>query len=213
MHKKSIVLIITVIILILLIFLSINFFKFNKIYNKIKENYNITNFKYSEINNSNIGKNEIVRRDDTIICKVYSEENIHIFTFYYNGEDTYIFHEINKKYTKESGNSINGNKYLYKKLEFSEDDLGFLGKLKMFISTKISNEEKDGIESYHIVRKHENEKYEYYINSDDYLPISSDITSQYTDYEINTITNEDVKMPNIDEYEYKENIQEISMHK
>ena len=138
MHKKSIVLIITVIILILLIFLFINFFKFNKIYNKIKENYNITNFKYSEINNSNIGKNEIVRRDDTIICKVYSEENIHIFTFYYNGEDTYIFHEINKKYTKESGNSINGNKHLYKKLEFSEDDLGFLGKLKMFISTKIS---------------------------------------------------------------------------
>ena len=181
MHKKSIVLIITVIILILLIFLFINFFKFNKIYNKIKENYNITNFKYSEINNSNIGKNEIVRRDDTIICKVYSEENIHIFTFYYNGEDTYIFHEINKKYTKESGNS--------------------------------TNEEKDGIESYHIVRKHENEKYEYYINSDDYLPISSDITNQYTDYEINTITNEDVKMPNIDEYEYKENIQEISMHK
>ena len=199
MKKNFIPYVFIFIILILLIFILINFFNFNKIYTKINENYKITNFHYIRENNSN--RYDITRNNNLIILKIfsYTDDNlIHTFTFYTNGNENYVFNETNKTYNCSEQDQIGGLKFLYTGLEFNNTDLNLMEKLKLFFNTKIEKVNQNGISCYRITKKSSN--YDFYIDANNYLIVSPN-NNTCKDYQLNSITSEDITMPNLEEYQ------------
>mgnify|MGYP004617951187 CR=1 FL=1 len=199
MKKKIIPYVFIFIILILLIFILINFFNFNKIYTKINENYKITNFHYIRENNSN--RYDITRNNNLIILKIfsYTDDNvIPTFTFYTNGNENYVFNETNKTYNCSEQDQIGGLKFLYTGLEFNNTDLNLMEKLKLFFNTRIKKVNQNGISCYRITKKSSN--YDFYIDANNYLIVSSN-NDTCKDYQLNSITSEDITMPNLEEYQ------------
>ncbi len=198
MKKKIIPYVFIFIILILLIFILINFFNFNKIYTKINENYKITNFHYIRENNSI--RYDITRNNNLIILKIfsYTDDNlIHTFTFYTNGNENYVFNETNKTYSCSKQDQIGGLKFLYTGLEFNNTDLNLIEKLKLFFNTRIEKVNQNGISCYRITKKSSND---FYIDANNYLIVSSN-NDTCKDYQLNSITSEDITMPNLEEYQ------------
>ena len=199
MKKKFIPYVFIFIILILLIFILINFFNFNKIYKKISENYKITNFHYIRENNSL--RYDTTRNDNLSILKIFSYTNdklIHTFTFYTNGNENYVFNETNKTYSRSDHDQIGDLRFLYTGLEFNNTDLNLIEKLKLFFNTRIEKVNQNGISCYHITEKSLN--YDFYIDTNNYLIISSN-NDTCKDYQLNSITSEDITMPNLEEYQ------------
>lgn len=198
MKKKIILYVFIFIILILLIFILINFFNFNKIYTKINENYKITNFHYIRENNSI--RYDITRNNNLIILKIfsYTDDNlIHTFTFYTNENENYVFNETNKTYSCSKQDQIGGLKFLYTGLEFNNTDLNLIEKLKLFFNTRIEKVNQNGISCYRITKKSSND---FYIDANNYLIVSSN-NDTCKDYQLNSITSEDITMPNLEEYQ------------
>ena len=77
-------------------------------------------------------------------------------------------------------------------------------KLKKSLETKISKEEKNGKECYHIIQKYEEDgNVEFYIDSETYLLVySSEVT--FKNYKLNSITERDIEMPNLNNYTFLE---------
>lgn len=202
--KKKIIIII--ILLFIFIFCTIKFLTFNNIYNNMKKNYEITNFEVTK--NSNNYKYVITRKDNTIIYKTYSKNGndiIHTFTFYTDGVKNYVFDETNKTYKITEQDYIGDVKQLYSKLEFSNPNLTFFDKLKATFTTKISKVEKNGIKCYYIIQKYEdNQNFEYYINCENYLLVYANELN-YSDYKLNSITEENINIPILENYIFSEN--------
>ena len=199
MKKKIIPYVFIFIILILLIFILINFFNFNKIYTKINENYKITNFHYIRENNSI--RYDITRNNNLIILKIFSytgDNLIPTFTFYTNGNENYVFNETNKTYNCSEQDQIGGLKFLYTGLEFNNTDLNLMEKLKLFFNTRIEKVNQNEISCYRITKKSSN--YDFYIDANNYLIVSSN-NDTCKDYQLNSITSEDITMPNLEEYQ------------
>ena len=178
--------------------INITYIYFNKIYTKINENYKITNFHYIRENNSI--RYDITRNNNLIILKIfsYTDDNlIHTFTFYTNGNENYVFNETNKTYSCSKQDQIGGLKFLYTGLEFNNTDLNLIEKLKLFFNTRIEKVNQNGISCYRITKKSSND---FYIDANNYLIVSSN-NDTCKDYQLNSITSEDITMPNLEEYQ------------
>ncbi len=203
MKKKIILSILVLIILLAFVFILIKFFKFNKIYIGMNENYKITNFHY--IRESNSIRYDITRNDNIIILKTYSytdDSLIHTFTFYTNGSENYVFNETDKTYNTSEQDEIGSLKSLYTSLEFDNIDLNLIEKIKMFFNTSIEKVSQNGIDCYHITRNftNNNSTYDFYIDTNNYLVVLSN-NETCIDYQLNSITSEDIVMPNLEEYQ------------
>ncbi len=122
---------------------------------------------------------------------------IHTFTFYTNGNENYVFNETNKTYSCSKQDQIGGLKFLYTGLEFNNTDLNLIEKLKLFFNTRIEKVNQNGISCYRITKKSSND---FYIDANNYLIVSSN-NDTCKDYQLNSITSEDITMPNLEEYQ------------
>lgn len=205
-HKKIIIGLLVLIILLLIIIFTINFLKFNKIYVGMNENYKITNFHY--IRESDSIRYDITRNDNIIVLKTYSYTDsslIHTFTFYTNGSENYVFNETDKIYNISEQDEFGSLKFLYTSLEFDSADLILVEKIKMFFNTSIENENQNDTNCYHITKKFTNNNltYDFYIDTNNYLVVLSN-NETCGDYQLNSITSENVAMPNLEEYQLVE---------
>ena len=205
-HKKIIIGLLVLIILLLIIIFTINFLKFNKIYVGMNENYKIANFHY--IRESDSIRYDITRNDNIIVLKTYSytdDSLIHTFTFYTNGSENYVFNETDKTYSTSEQDEIGSLKFLYTSLEFDSADLNLVEKIKMFFNTNIEEGNQNDTNCYHITRKftNNNSTYDFYIDTNNYLVVLSN-NETCRDYQLNSITAEDVAMPNLEEYQLVE---------
>lgn len=169
----------------------------------MNENYKITNFHY--IRESNSIRYDITRNDNIIILKTYSytdDSLIHTFTFYTNGSENYVFNETDKTYNTSEQDEIGSLKSLYTSLEFDNIDLNLIEKIKMFFNTSIEKVSQNGIDCYHITRNftNNNSTYDFYIDTNNYLVVLSN-NETCIDYQLNSITSEDIVMPNLEEYQ------------
>lgn len=171
----------------------------------MRENYKITNFEVT-LYSKNAYKAILTRKDNIIKYKTYSknENNIeHTFTFYTDGKTNYAFNETNNTYNILKEDFIGSSRNLYSVVEFQNEDLTFFEKLKKSLKTQISKVEQNGRECYRIISQKDDEKIEFYIDSETYLLIySSEVT--FENYKLNTITERDVEMPDLNNYTFLE---------
>lgn len=203
--KKKIVLLVIIIIVVLCICYAIQFCKFNKIYNGMKNNYEINNFEYTS--ESATRKHIIDKKDNVVLQKSYDKKDnnlLHIFTIYYSDDKSYSFNETTKQYEVVDFENIVENTRLYSPFVFNNPNMNFFEKLKLAFITDISKVEKNGVECYYVKTQVDNNDIDFYINCENYLLVNvPDESLDYSNYKLNSVTDEDVKMPNIEEYTLK----------
>lgn len=204
--KKKIVFILTLILLLIIVVLSalffIKFYKVNKIINLMKVNSNKQNYSYKERNyiNSKISF-YILHYKTTVKCK---EETLNHNTInYYDLKNNIIYYFDNTEKSYLIRKLVDSNKEF---LEFPfyrylTSDFSFKNKLKLVFDWKIKDIEND---CYEITTK-ENYKVIFDKNIGIVLRVIS--LNQETkfdkgieDFKENSVTEEDVKLPDLTEY-------------
>lgn len=213
--KKKVLIIILVVVLVVLLFYILNFVRNVKVIreysSKLEEYQKLTNF-YSKTIYTNIDRNndcstnEVWKKDNIIISKETLSDGS-IRANYFNKDEKLMLMDMgeakkgfkNVEYTEDFGNMavLEDAKY------YIEDNLW--KDIEAAFTTKISNETIDG-KGY----------YKFYMSDDFYFivdkenmlkikEINGNKSIELVDYSIETVTDEDVKMPSIEDYDFQEN--------
>lgn len=208
MFKRILNLILVIMFIALLITVMIvsrNIMIFDRYTKKTTEYEQLTNFyaKYED----NYGTREIWRKDDVGLTKDTSQNGISIM--YVKGNESWTISDT----IKEDGTQTK----TAEKSNISEDEIkaflpsidttslnieeGFIGKLKAVFSIKISTENINGTLCYKFDLGQNNT---IYVNTTDFMKIKGTEdgeTIELKEYKLNSVEDEDVKMPNLEGYE------------
>ncbi len=209
MKKKIIVLIFIVLVLIILnILFFIKFYKVNKIISLMKVNNKKINYSYSIIINNN---SCLLKRSKNIIIQVLNENNSQ-FLNYYDFNENYVYNIIDKYriYYKRKIEKTDYSKNNFPLYEYLTIDYSFINKLKLVFEWKI---EDHGNDKYEITTK---DNYKVIFNKNTGLAESVTNASEkkrvyyiLEDYQENSVTDEDVVLPDLSEYTKVDNIEEL----
>lgn len=208
MFKRILNLILVIMFIALLITVMIvsrNMMIFNRYTKKTAEYEQLTNF-YAKYEDS-YGTREIWRKDNVGLTKDISENGTSIM--YVTDTESWTISDT----IGEDGTQIK----TAEKSNISEDEIkaflpsidttslnieeGFLGKLKAVFSIKISTEDVNGTLCYKFDLGQNNT---IYVNTTDFMKIKGTEdgeTIELKEYKLNSVEDEDVKMPNLEGYE------------
>lgn len=207
---KIIILSVIVILLILVILFSIKFCTVNSILNNMAENNNLSNLHITKNSRNSLTEAE---NDVETIVDIYLKDDNRLFVmngikWYVNYNDTaYIVIDEEKsvlenKYAKDYGRNV------FESFINDFDEISLKDKLKYCIDWKISNVEIENVKYYYI----EKENNQYWVNKDTFFIEKEIIVTSQTEHseetityvetkiEQNTVTDEQMKLPDFSEY-------------
>ena len=208
MFKRILNLILVIMFIALLITVMIvsrNMMIFNRYTKKTAEYEQLTNF-YAKYEDS-YGTREIWRKDNVGLTKDVSENGTSIMyvtdTESWTISDTTGEDGTQTKTAEKSNISDDEVKAFLPSIDTTSLNIeeGFLGKLKAVFSIKISTEDINGILCYKFDLGQNNI---IYVNTTDFMKIKGTEdgeTTELKEYELNSVEDEDVKMPNLEGYE------------
>lgn len=206
MSKKT-VKILLIILLILFVIFIINLGRKTYImakYNSVcEENSKITNFYKKSIENDEV-LIKTTRKDDVGIYKRMSDDGVRMI--YYGEENDWIIIDTvdSEGIEKKQAVKIPKNEYSLIMPSFGLSSIyteNFFQTVIMAFASKITTEQVNGIECYKIYL---DEDVQVFINKDDYLrvkEINASTSTTIIEYTTNEVTDEDVKMPDLEGFE------------
>ena len=197
--KKKIIIIVVIIIVILIILFSIKFYKINKIINLIEENNKKLNYSYIDEDILENNFSRLFKHKGNILINITCED-----------VNDYIYYDLKSKIVY---NIDNENKVYYKRTidindelkfpfyEFLTSDHSLKNKLKLVFEWKLTNYDND---RYEITTK-DNYKIIFDKNTGIALRVTNMNPDKRTDkvvkdFEYNSVTDDDVKLPDLSEY-------------
>ena len=208
MFKRILNLILVIMFIALLITVMIvsrNMMIFDRYTKKTAEYEQLTNF-YAKYEDS-YGTREIWRKDNVGLTKDVSENGTSIMyvtdTESWTISDTTGEDGTQTKTAEKSNISDDEVKAFLPSIDTTSLNIeeGFLGKLKAVFSIKISTEDINGTLCYKFDLGQNNI---IYVNTTDFMKIKGTEdgeTTELKEYELNSVEDEDVKMPNLEGYE------------
>lgn len=208
MFKRILNLILVIMFIALLITVMIvsrNMMIFDRYTKKTAEYEQLTNF-YAKYEDS-YGTREIWRKDNVGLTKDISENGTSIMyvtdTESWTISDTTGEDGTQTKTAEKSNISDDEVKAFLPSIDTTSLNIeeGFLGKLKAVFSIKISTEDINGTLCYKFDLGQNNI---IYVNTTDFMKIKGTEdgeTTELKEYELNSVEDEDVKMPNLEGYE------------
>lgn len=207
MKKKALIILLIITLIALSIFIFTIIRKANiirKYSDKLKEYQNITNFyakiTYTSLKNNDIRKREIWKKDNITIVKDIEEDGT-IRTNYFENNNILIFidKENSKEYVKKE-DAENLDKFIV--LEdasfFVENNLW--ENITAACTTKITTEDINGKECY---KFYISDNFQFIVDKENMLKIKEINGSEkmeLVDYNIGNLTDDDLKVPNLEEY-------------
>lgn len=201
MKKKFLNCIIIILIILSILFL-VKFFQINTFLNKVQENFKITNFEFEILrtNDSNNiwSKTKYIAKDATLLIIPNEDIRIYITNNVTDHFSSIAIDEKNKIfYTSEYQTS--------EKLNLSgnfQSNYCFIEKVKLCFKWKIKYEKLNNLDC--IVITDENNNTTYYNKKNAYI-IKSDNWGEITNVKVNSVTDNDIKLPNLEKYTNKSN--------
>lgn len=205
MKKKVVKIIIIAILVMVLLCLIINLREaiiMYKLSNKVLETQKLTNYYYKAETESGI--NYAYKKDNIATWKLVSEEDTK--QIYINDKEVWTIIE------SKDGTLKTAVKHIVNEVSFMPPVLmdgtlyfeNFWQAFLMSFTTRISTEYVDDIECYKIYIA---EDFQVFINKEDYIKIkeiNGSTSRKLLEYSINTVTDSDVQMPNLEGFEVKE---------
>lgn len=211
MKVKKILKIVGLVILILLVVFGIDLMRKTIIISKIEKNvqYYDSTTNYYEKRKSNEGiELEIMRKDNIVMVKQYKENRTMIvYKDISNNIGYAMFTEIDEN-GKEVKTAIKYNNADNIMLPDSSERLigrdDFWTCMRLAIRRSVTTEKANGEECYKIM---DNMLEAYYFSKDTLLIkkiTAGNIETDFIEYTLNTVTDEDIKLPDLSEYEIRE---------
>lgn len=200
--KKKILKMIFIIILIIVIIFLINLFRkaiiINEYAKRLDEYQKQTNFYAKFQTDKDI--QEMWRKDNIGITKYTSENDIR--TIYATSNETWMIFNSKKIAQKFENQNAGAFLPIIEGATLYTDNFGQA--LQIALKSQITSENINGQDCYKI---YIDEDFQVFINKENYLKIkeiNSGSTRELIEYSFGTVKDDDVKMPNLDEYEIEE---------
>lgn len=199
--KKTIKIIIIAILVLVLIYLAINLREaiiINKFSNKVMETQKLTNYYYKAQTENGI--NIAYRKDDKSIWRLESELNNRQICV--NGDEVWLMVEDNKDNSKTAV-KVSANEGFIMPTILMDGSLyveNFWQAFLMSFISRITTEEVNNISCYKIYM---DEDFQVFVNKQDYIKIkeiNGSTSRELLEYSINTVTDLDVELPNLEEF-------------
>lgn len=196
--KKVLISIAILIVLIPIIMFLIKFSRINIFLNKVHKNFEISNFQFDSVrldeNNNILGTYKYLKNNSTLL--IIPNENVKVYSMDKDGTTLgLIIDEKNKIFYK---NEVTYDNYFSLSGELKKD-YSLLEKIKLCFKWKLKNEEIDGIKCIVIT---EDNITTYYDVENAYL-LGKIGEFKIDNIKINTVTENDVAVPNLEGYAEK----------
>lgn len=210
MKRKKVIKIILVIVLVIVVLFLVNLIRkaviINKFSEKLNEYQSITNF-YAKYQIENGNTIESWRKDNITIQKTTTSDN-EINMMYANPNEIWMI--MDKKETGKLATKMkNETEHNWSNGVVLEDGTlyadNFWDALLVALGCRISTETVNGQECYKLYFQ---EEFQVFVNKENLLKIKEinmDNVKYLIQYEINTLTDEDVALPSLDGYKIQEN--------
>ena len=199
--KKTIKIIIIDILVLVLIYLASKWREaiiINKFSNKVMETQKLTNYYYKAQTENGI--NIAYRKDDKSIWRLESELNNRQICV--NGDEVWLMVEDNKDNSKTAV-KVSANEGFIMPTILMDGSLyveNFWQAFLMSFISRITTEEVNNISCYKIYM---DEDFQVFVNKQDYIKIkeiNGSTSRELLEYSINTVTDLDVELPNLEEF-------------